>query len=663
MEVISNVRRRTGERPFYGLSQVFVVEGPALESALIISSPDLGQLDDTFEENELIDVSLTYSESVQVTGQPFLHLFHGNNSAPESQRETWQANYLGGSGTTRLSFAYTVQSDDRDSDGIQLNHRNVVDLNGGSIQGVASGTDAATFLDKGSGLTLIESLRLRRVKVDGSSSASATPRIESVAIVSDPKSGTNSDVYREGERIRVRVVFDRPVQVSGSPWMWISIRDEFSDRHTPRARAEYANQASPAVLEFVYTVKSDDFDRDGIQISAGSGKVIQLDDQSSILDDNGVAAALNFSSQYLNPNHKVLGNRSGPDSAIAFLTGLALSAGDDEVPLNQPFSETRLFNAASVGFGVLRITVEANTLNTRTIEFLDAGSNLLADADVDAADFQVDLLPGINKFKVRVTAEDGATTETYSVAVFRREASSVLGRLAPSHGTLEPALASDVQNYTVSVPQSVARLTLDAAAADPAATLEILDGTDAPIPDADETSAHHQIDLDEGENVILLRVTASGGRPIRDYTVTVTRASRPTAAAIRLEAAQGVKGSTLEVPLVLSESNSRPVVVTWSTADGTATAGTDYTAVTDTTVTIAPGERVASLRIETQPVRGRRGRDRHSTCAARAIPRRGARPGGDRDGGDHPRILGERKSFPSAGVAGSGSGAQAGIRL
>ena len=196
-----------------------------------------------------------------------------------------------------------------------------------------------------------------------------------------------------------------------------------------------------------------------------------------------------------------------------------------------------------------------------------------------------------------MTAANGESSETYTVTVIRREGSTALGRLALSHGALEPVLTSNVQSYTASVPQSVARLTLEAAAADPAATLEILDGNDAPNPDADDTAAHHQIDLDEGENVIRLRVTAFGGRPIRDYTVTVTREKPPPV--IRLEAAQGVKGRPLEVPVVLSEVSSHPVVVIWSTANGTALAGEDYTAVTDATVTIAPGERAAFLQIVT----------------------------------------------------------------
>ena len=49
----------------------------------------------------------------------------------------------------------------------------------------------------------------------------------------------------------------------------------------------------------------------------------------------------------------------------------------------------------------------------------------------------------------------------------------------------------------------------------------------------------------------------------------------------------------------LSEPSGRALAVTWSTADGTATAGDDYTAVTATALTFAPGETGRTLTVRT----------------------------------------------------------------
>ena len=59
-----------------------------------------------------------------------------------------------------------------------------------------------------------------------------------------------------------------------------------------------------------------------------------------------------------------------------------------------------------------------------TVDYLDEDDQLLTDADADTEGFQVDLKVGANTINVRVTAEDGSTTRTYTMVV-TREASRV----------------------------------------------------------------------------------------------------------------------------------------------------------------------------------------------------------------------------------------------
>ena len=65
------------------------------------------------------------------------------------------------------------------------------------------------------------------------------------------------------------------------------------------------------------------------------------------------------------------------------------------------------------------ITVTPTTSDDgATVEYLDENDQTLTDAD-PAAGHQVSLDPGANTFKVKVTAEDGNTTQTYKVVVSR----------------------------------------------------------------------------------------------------------------------------------------------------------------------------------------------------------------------------------------------------
>ena len=116
---------------------------------------------------------------------------------------------------------------------------------------------------------------------------------------------------------------------------------------------------------------------------------------------------------------------SGPVSSDATLSALALSDGT----LSPAFSSTVEDYMASVGIPVSRITVTPTTnvasivdfagtaISGPTVAYLDGDDRPLADADANTDGFQVNLSIGDNPIKVRVTAEDGNTTKTYTVIV------------------------------------------------------------------------------------------------------------------------------------------------------------------------------------------------------------------------------------------------------
>lgn len=79
-----------------------------------------------YKTGQLLTFKVNLSENVTVTGTPTLPVTIGST--------TVQANYVSGSGTNALTFAYTVQAGENDMDGIQVG--TALQLNGGTITDV-----------------------------------------------------------------------------------------------------------------------------------------------------------------------------------------------------------------------------------------------------------------------------------------------------------------------------------------------------------------------------------------------------------------------------------------------------------------------------------------------------------------------------------------------
>ncbi len=78
-------------------------------------------------------------------------------------------------------------------------------------------------------------------------------------------------------------------------------------------------------------------------------------------------------------------------------------------------------------------------------------------------------------------------------------------------------------SYTALVPNGVERITIAPTRTNNSASVEYLNSSDTPIPDADTAKDGHQVPLDVvGENTIKVKVTAADTTP-RTYTVVVTR--------------------------------------------------------------------------------------------------------------------------------------------
>ena len=213
----------------------------------------------------------------------------------------------------------------------------------------------------------------------------------------------------------------------------------------------------------------------------------------------------------------------------ATLSGLGLSVGK----LGPAFDSATETYAATVIHSVSRITVMP-TLNdsAATVAYLDSSDAAIEDADADASGHQVDLVPGANAIRLRVTAEDGTTAKTYTVTVTRIATASTdatLSALALSAGKLSPAFAPATKAYTASVINFVSRITV-APTANHAGVkaVSFLNSNNMALTDADTTADGHQVDLAVGETAIKVRVTAEDDTTTETYTITVRRAAAGT---------------------------------------------------------------------------------------------------------------------------------------
>ena len=106
----------------------------------------------------------------------------------------------------------------------------------------------------------------------------------------------------------------------------------------------------------------------------------------------------------------------------AALSALALedAASGAGVPLSQAFRQETTFYRAEVDKHVTAVTLTAETASSRAaMEVLDFDLNELQDADGVKDGFQLALKGGDNRFRIRVTAEDGMTVRTYKLRVDR----------------------------------------------------------------------------------------------------------------------------------------------------------------------------------------------------------------------------------------------------
>ena len=266
-------------------------------------------------------------------------------------------------------------------------------------------------------------------------------------------------------------------------------------------------------------------------------------------------------------------------STDATLSGLSLSGGT----LSPNFSPTHTDYAGTVEGMVSRVTVTPVTNHpSATLEYLDADDMALADADTASADtFEVDLPVRANVVKVKVTAENGTATKTYTVTVTRPASNdATLSGLSLGNGTLSPAFSPEHTSYAATVVDTVVRVTVTPVTNHAGAAVAYLDADDMALADADTASADtFEVDLAVGANVVKVKVTAENGTAMKTYTVTVTRQASNDATLSGLSLSNGTLSpmfSSTQPDYTATVGNTGPQIITVTPATNHAGATVAY---------------------------------------------------------------------------------------
>ena len=198
---------------------------------------------DTYLKDEHIEVELTFSEPVNVTGDVSVGLYvglTGNNYAA-----AWRgAGYNRGSGTNKLVFRYTVKRTDLDTDGFTV-------VRGSGNTGFSGSANIRAVSDNAQPSRVYSGLAAGTGhKVDG------RPYVTGVAVLSTPTMG---DTYLKDEHVEVELTFSEPVNVTGDVSVGLYVGLTGNNYAAAWRSAGYNRGSGTNKPVFRYTVKRDRF--------------------------------------------------------------------------------------------------------------------------------------------------------------------------------------------------------------------------------------------------------------------------------------------------------------------------------------------------------------------------------------------------------------------
>lgn len=205
--------------------------GPSVDAMSLLNAPGF------YNKGEKINFSVRFTENVYVTGTPQVRFNLGGT--------TVNAAYASGSGSNLLSFSYTIASGVIDTNGFNSIDAALI-MTGATIKDAVA-NDATVNISPFTAAVITYS---GTVLVNGD-----LPHVLNSTFPSD-------NVYIANDQLNFTLNFDRPVNVTGRPYLAIS----YSPAQT--RNAEYVSGTGTNTLIFRYIVVPGDVAPSGITVSA-----------------------------------------------------------------------------------------------------------------------------------------------------------------------------------------------------------------------------------------------------------------------------------------------------------------------------------------------------------------------------------------------------------
>ena len=493
--------------------------------------------DGVYGIGDTIEVTVTFSENVTLTGSPQLELTIGSSAR--------NAAYKSATGS-KIVFSYTVAVGDTDTDGISI-AGNKLSLNGGSIRDAAE-NDA----DLSHSAVTTQSGH----KVDG-----IKPTITSVYLIGS--SSGQDDVHTIGEYFPAGMGFSENVYVGGYPGPRMKLNFEGTTRSadfgwaTPQCNDSIC-VTSPGPfsrygisLAFEYMIAKGDLDLDGVAINANSvvlngGSIRDGAGNDAVLTHSAVAEDSNYIVDGVPATIRSVAITSDPGSDNTYGVG-------DTVEVTVTFSESvrvpRWVGSGGVVMPLLELNIGGVAKTARTHERSTiTGTSVVFSYTVQDGDNDADGVSiGANKL---TTQSNRGITDNYSGCCPGGERADLhhsavaddedhkVGSSMPASLSTDATLkgltlsgidfgtfTSDTESYSATVAYRLSRTSV--------------------IPTVNHSGARYvtkfrgmtddddMVSLAAGSNVITVVVTAEDGSTTKTYTVTVTRAAPSTDATVK----------------------------------------------------------------------------------------------------------------------------------
>ncbi len=248
-----------------GANKALVIDGVVPTVTDVTSSTGNG----TYNEGDPISIQVVLDEAVTVTGTPQLILETGATDRT--------IDYVSGSGTSTLTFNYTIQSGDESAD-LDYVATNSLMLNGGTIVDGAGNNAVLTLATPGAANSL------------GANKALVIDAVQPT--VSNVTSSTANGSYGIGDPISIQVVFSEVVTVTSTPQLTL-------ETGTTDRTINYVSGSGTPTLTFNYTVQAGDVSADldyvgtnSLTLNGGTIRDVATNNATLTLATPGAAGSL-----------------------------------------------------------------------------------------------------------------------------------------------------------------------------------------------------------------------------------------------------------------------------------------------------------------------------------------------------------------------------------